>query len=154
MNLSSGETIPIIKKSQKNKANLTAETCHHYLALCAEDVEDCHTEFKTCPPIRPKANQDLLWKAIQDKTINMVVSDHSPATPGVKCLNYGKTRGDFLQAWPGVASLQFGNFVLLTIENIHMYIILLISSNLRLINILDTLPRIWFRTRGCLSCYV
>ncbi|XP_055912602.1 allantoinase [Eupeodes corollae] len=108
LNLSSGETIPIIKKSQKNKANLTAETCHHYLALCAEDVEDCHTEFKTCPPIRPKANQDLLWKAIQDKTINMVVSDHSPATPGVKCLNYGKTRGDFLQAWPGVASLQFG----------------------------------------------
>ncbi|XP_055846946.1 allantoinase, mitochondrial isoform X2 [Episyrphus balteatus] len=43
LNLSAAETIPIIEKSQKNKANLTAETCHHYLTLCAEDVEDCHT---------------------------------------------------------------------------------------------------------------
>lgn len=108
LNLSAGETIPIIEKSQKNKANLTAETCHHYLTLSSEEVEDCHTEFKTCPPIRTKANQEKLWKAIQDKTINMVVSHHSPATPGAKCLSYGRTRGDFINAWPGIGSLQFG----------------------------------------------
>ncbi|MGZ3458639.1 MAG: amidohydrolase family protein, partial [Archangium sp.] len=35
--------------------------------------------------------------------IDMVVSDHSPCTPGLKHLD----RGDFAAAWGGIASLQF-----------------------------------------------
>lgn len=34
----------------------------------------------------------------------MVVSDHSPCTPDLKLLD----RGDFMVAWGGVASVQFG----------------------------------------------
>lgn len=84
------------------------ETCHHYLSLAAEDIPDAHTEFKCCPPIREKSNQDILWEALLNKDIDLIVSDHSPATPGVKCLTYGKTRGDFIKAAGGISSLQFG----------------------------------------------
>lgn len=35
----------------------------------------------------------------------MVVSDHSPCTPDLKKLDFG----DFMQAWGGISSLQFGN---------------------------------------------
>ena len=36
--------------------------------------------------------------------IDLVASDHSPAPPALKCLD----RGDFLDAWGGIASLELG----------------------------------------------
>lgn len=108
VNLSSAECIPLIQKCKNAGGNLSVETCHHYLSLAAEDIPDAHTEFKCCPPIREKSNQDILWEALLNKDIDLIVSDHSPATPGVKCLTYGKTRGDFIKAAGGISSLQFG----------------------------------------------
>jgi len=52
--------------------------------------------------------QELLWSALRAGEIDMVVSDHSPCTPDLKCLD----RGDFTQAWGGIASLQFGRLSL------------------------------------------
>ncbi len=57
---------------------ITVETCPHFLTLTAEEVPDGATEFKCCPPIREAANQDALWQALADGTIDCVVSDHSP----------------------------------------------------------------------------
>ena len=48
--------------------------------------------------------QDALWAALVDGTIDIVVSDHSPAPPEVKLLD----TGDVAQAWGGIASVQFG----------------------------------------------
>lgn len=107
--MSTAEAIPIIRQSRLNGARLTVETCHHYLSLCAEEVPDAQTEFKCAPPIRDQANRAQLWQAILAEDINLVVSDHSPSTPGVKMLTYGKNRGDFLKAWGGISSVQFGN---------------------------------------------
>lgn len=72
-------------------------------------MPDASTEFKCAPPIRTKDNQNQLWQALKDKTLDMVVSDHSPSTPGMKLLIYGnKNRGNFLEAWGGISSVQFG----------------------------------------------
>jgi allantoinase len=80
------------------------ETCPHFLTLTAEEVPDGATEFKCCPPIREAANQDALWLALADGTIDCVVSDHSPSTIGLK----RKDTGDFAAAWGGISSLQLG----------------------------------------------
>jgi allantoinase len=80
-------------------ADVSVETCPHYLALAAEDVPDGATEFKCCPPIREAANRDRLWAALAAGDIDFVVSDHSPCTADLK-------RGDFTRAWGGIASLQ------------------------------------------------
>ena len=108
VHLSTSEAIPLIRESRTNGAQLTVETCHHYLSLCAEDVPDASTEYKCAPPIRGISNREKLWQGILDDDINLVVSDHSPSTPGVKMLIYGKNRGDFLKAWGGISSVQFG----------------------------------------------
>lgn len=113
MHLSASEAIPLIKQSRLNGAKLTVETCHHYLSLCAEEVPDAQTEFKCAPPIRDQKNREQLWAGILNGDINLVVSDHSPSTPGVKMLTYGKNRGDFLKAWGGISSVQFGNYIIL-----------------------------------------
>ncbi|XP_062140526.1 LOW QUALITY PROTEIN: allantoinase [Drosophila sulfurigaster albostrigata] len=109
MNLSCAAALPLLQQSQQRGAQLTAETCPHYLALCAEDIDDCHTEFKTWPPIRERSNQLPLWQALLQPAggaLQLIASDHSAATPGARCLTYGRQRGDFINAWPGISSLQ------------------------------------------------
>ncbi|KAG7189670.1 hypothetical protein KM043_017342 [Ampulex compressa] len=102
VHVSAAEVLELVKSAKSVDAPLTAETCHHYLTLCAEEIPEGATEFKCCPPIRNKANQDKLWNGIMTEIIDMVVSDHSP------CVSELKIRGDFLKAWGGISSLQFG----------------------------------------------
>lgn len=102
VHLSCAGTIPMITDAKNEGIPLTVETCPHYLTLAAEDVPAKATQFKCCPPIRNKANQDKLWAAVLDGTIDMVVSDHSPAPSELKCTE----TGDFMRAWGGIASLQ------------------------------------------------
>ncbi len=67
-------------------------------------MPDGATAFKCCPPVRDAANQDALWEGLLDGTLGCVVSDHSPATPELKC----PADGDFRAAWGGIASVQLG----------------------------------------------
>ncbi|XP_077054980.1 allantoinase, mitochondrial isoform X3 [Siphateles boraxobius] len=104
VHLSSAQPLELIRAARRAGAPLTVETTHHYLNLTAENIPARATQFKCCPPIRDTANRELLWSALKAGEIDMVVSDHSPCTPDLKCLD----RGDFTQAWGGISSLQFG----------------------------------------------
>uniref|UniRef100_A0A182Q5B8 allantoinase n=1 Tax=Anopheles farauti TaxID=69004 RepID=A0A182Q5B8_9DIPT len=108
VHLSSAQALPIVRQARAHGGRLTVETCHHYLALAAEDVPDARTEYKCCPPIRGRSNREQLWRAVRDGEIDLVVSDHSPSTPQMKLLTEGKRRGNFLEAWGGISSLQLG----------------------------------------------
>jgi len=100
---SSSDVLPLIKAARAEGLPLTVETCPHYLTFAAEEIPDGATEFKCCPPVRERENREKLWAALADGTIDMVVSDHSPCTPNLKLLE----TGDFLEAWGGIAALQF-----------------------------------------------
>nr|CAD7447235.1 unnamed protein product [Timema bartmani] len=104
VHLSAAEALPLVHAAKQQGALLTAETCHHYLTLAAEEVPNCATQYKCCPPVRGQLNRELLWKALYEGDLDMVVSDHSPCTPDLKKLE----QGDFLSAWGGISSLQFG----------------------------------------------
>jgi allantoinase len=104
VHLSSGSALPMLRTARADGLPITVETCPHYLCLTAEEVPDRATQFKCAPPIREAANRDLLWQGLADGVIDMVVSDHSPCIPGLKL----PERGDFLEAWGGIASLQLG----------------------------------------------
>nr|CAD7262227.1 unnamed protein product [Timema shepardi] len=173
VHLSAAEALPLVHAAKQQGALLTAETCHHYLTLAAEEVPNSATQYKCCPPVRGQPNrrvknnfgntthstphrdsnldlpivgspvycessaldraatkaevrnpkapwqihippdegvlyvvflQELLWKALYEGELDMVVSDHSPCTPDLKKLE----QGDFLSAWGGISSLQFG----------------------------------------------
>ncbi|HEY0406027.1 MAG TPA: allantoinase AllB, partial [Pyrinomonadaceae bacterium] len=100
---SSADALPLLRRAKAEGLALTAETCPHYLAFAAEEIADGATEFKCCPPIRERENQERLWEALDEGLIEMIVSDHSPCPPSLKL----KESGDFLQAWGGISSLQF-----------------------------------------------
>jgi allantoinase len=104
VHVSSAETLPLIRAAKRSGLPVTAETCPHYLTLCAEDVPDAATQFKCCPPVRDAANREALWDGLLDGTLDCIVSDHSPATAELKCPD----SGDFGAAWGGIAALQLG----------------------------------------------
>ncbi|MGC4983455.1 allantoinase AllB [Streptomyces sp. DT193] len=99
LHLSSSDALPLIAAAKADGVRITVETCPHYLTLTAEEVPDGASEFKCCPPIREAANQDLLWQALADGTIDCVVTDHSPSTADLKT-------DDFATAWGGISGLQ------------------------------------------------
>ncbi|MER7511699.1 allantoinase AllB [Streptomyces lavendulae] len=101
LHLSSASALPLIAAAKAEGVAVTVESCPHFLTLTAEEVPDGATEFKCCPPIREAANQDVLWDALADGTIDCIVSDHSPSTADLKT-------GDFATAWGGISSLQLG----------------------------------------------
>lgn len=103
VHLSSASSLPMIRAAKAEGLPLTVETCPHYLFFCAEDIPDGSPIFKCTPPIRERANNELLWEALKDGTIDFVVTDHSPATPELKKLDSGNLK----QAWGGIAGIQF-----------------------------------------------
>ena len=92
---------------------LTVETCPHYLTFAAEEIPAGATHHKCCPPARERENREKLWAALAEGTIYMVVSDHSPCTANLKLMEIG----DFMEAWGGISTLQFGLPVLWTQAN-------------------------------------
>ncbi len=100
---SSSDVLHLLKSAKAEGLPLTVETCPHYLTFAAEEIPDGATHFKCCPPVRERENREKLWDALKDGTIDMVVSDHSPCTANLKLME----EGDFLEAWGGIAALQF-----------------------------------------------
>jgi allantoinase len=104
LHLSSAEALGELRAAREAGVDVSVETCPHYLTLDAETVPDGATQFKCCPPIRERGNQDELWAGLAAGVIDQIVSDHSPCTAELKRLD----SGDFADAWGGIASLQLG----------------------------------------------
>jgi allantoinase len=104
VHLSSAQQIELLADAKRDGLPLTVETCPHYLFFSSESIPDGATEFKCAPPIRDKENREKLWEGLKNGTIDCIVSDHSPCPPEMKA----KGEGDFMKAWGGIASLQFG----------------------------------------------
>ena len=104
VHLSSAGGVDLIRRAKADGVPITAETCPHYLVFDAEDIPDGSPQYKCCPPIRGRADQEALWAGLADGTIDIVVSDHSPSTAELKLLDVG----DLGLAWGGIGGLQFG----------------------------------------------
>ncbi len=102
VHLASADAVAALHDARARGVPVTVETCPHYLTFAAEDIKDGDTAFKCAPPIRERAHRERLWKALGDGDIDLVVTDHSPAPPSLKCLD----TGDFAAAWGGIASLE------------------------------------------------
>ncbi len=104
LHLSSAAALPALRAARAEGLPITVETCPHYLTFAQEQIPDGATAFKCCPPIRSDANREALWQALVDGDIDIVVTDHSPATVELKTAG----DGDFQVAWGGIAGLQTG----------------------------------------------
>jgi len=102
VHVASAAALDVIRSARCEGLPLTAETCPHYLTFAAGEIPDGATEFKCAPPIRDAAAREALWQALEDGTLDLIATDHSPAPAALK------GAGDFVEAWGGIASLELG----------------------------------------------
>jgi allantoinase len=127
VHLSTAKALPLIAAAKHEGLPVTVETCPHYLHCAAEDIPNGATLFKCAPPIRTRANRELLWTALVDGAIDLIATDHSPcppemkrltpSTPGEEAGRLGSGRlasGRFDEAWGGIPSLSTAVSVLWT----------------------------------------
>jgi allantoinase len=110
VHVASGAALEALAKARAAGLPFTAETCPHYLTFAAEEIADGATELKCAPPLRGRAERERLWRALADRELDLVASDHSPSPPALK----RRESGDFLAAWGGIASLQIARSALWT----------------------------------------
>lgn len=79
---------------------LTAETCIQYLTFCDADYESLGSRIKCNPAIKSAADRSALRKALKDKIIDTIASDHAPHLLSEKA-------GDALKAPSGMPNMQF-----------------------------------------------
>jgi allantoinase len=104
VHLSSAGSLSLLRRAKDEGLPISVETCPHYLCIDAEAIADGATQFKCAPPIREHDNREALWRGLFDGVIDFVITDHSPCLPALKLPD----RGDFMEAWGGIASLQLG----------------------------------------------
>jgi len=110
LHVSSPRGVDAARRARAAGADVTMETCPHYLTLTEEDVVRLGPVAKCAPPLRGAAEVDGLWERVADGAVDMVVSDHSPAPPAIKAA----PGGDFFAAWGGISGAQSTLAVLLT----------------------------------------
>ena len=117
VHLSTREVPPVIRHFRElDKAPLYAETCPHYLTLTNEALLAQGPVAKCGPPLRAKEDNDALWEALADGTINVVASDSCGYTRAQKFTggqSAGGTSGDvpetldIFQASYGLNTIEF-----------------------------------------------
>lgn len=67
---------------------ITAEACPHHLFFSVDDYERLGTRIQMNPSIKTAADQEALWQALGDGTIQVVATDHAPHTLEEKAAPY------------------------------------------------------------------
>ena len=76
--VTSSRALHPIRNAQAEGLRVFAETCPQYLTLTERIIDERGALAKIGPPIRSQADQDALWVALRDGTLQVVASDHAP----------------------------------------------------------------------------
>jgi len=92
VHLSAGDAMDEVRRARERGQAVFAETCPQYLYLSYDDYERPGFEgakFVMSPPLRPKGNEERLWKGLVRNDLQVVSTDHcsfcmkaTPSKPG------------------------------------------------------------------------
>ncbi|MEK4511833.1 dihydroorotase [Paenibacillus sp. FSL K6-2524] len=76
--VSTEQSIRLIRQAKSIGIHVTAEVCPHHLILSEEDIPGMDANWKMNPPLRSKRDVEACIEALEDGTIDIVVTDHAP----------------------------------------------------------------------------
>ncbi|MCA1293076.1 dihydroorotase [Paenibacillus sp. alder61] len=76
--VSTEQSIRLIRQAKQIGINVTAEVCPHHLILAEEDIPGLDANWKMNPPLRSRRDVEACIEALEDGTIDIVVTDHAP----------------------------------------------------------------------------
>lgn len=77
-NISTKQSVKLIKEAKKKGLNITADVNSYHLLLSEEELLDFESDFKVMPPLRTKEDIKALINGLKDGTIDAICSDHTP----------------------------------------------------------------------------
>lgn len=81
VHISTSEAIKLIENAKKQGMKVYAETCPHYLLLddsCYKGDFFETAKYVLSPPLRKTTDNEALWQAIENGTIDTIATDHCP----------------------------------------------------------------------------
>jgi allantoinase len=100
VHVSSAEGVALLTDAKKRGADVSCETCPHYLILTENDTLKLGAVAKCAPPLRPASVRDALWERVVAGEITTIGSDHSPSPPDMK------RDTNFFKVWGGISGVQ------------------------------------------------
>ncbi len=76
--VSTAKAVQLIKEAKKQGLNVTADITSHQLAFDDSVVQSFDTRYKVFPPFRSSEDVAALLQGLKEKTIDCIVSDHTP----------------------------------------------------------------------------
>ncbi len=86
VHITSAWALEYLRFAQRRGVPISGETCPHYLLFDDQDFMRHGTWAKIAPPLRSRADQEALWQALRDGTLDFIASDHAPFLPHEKDL--------------------------------------------------------------------
>jgi dihydroorotase len=99
MHVSSAGSIELVRRAKTRGVRVTAEICPHHFSLTDESLRTFDARFKTNPPLRGPMHLQACIEGLQDGTIDVICSGHSP-------LAAEKTMREFDQAPFGASGIE------------------------------------------------
>jgi len=88
--ISSEKTVSVIKKAKNEGKIFTVGVSINNLSLNENDIGDFRTFLKLSPPLRTENDRQSLVEAVNDGTIDVIVSDHKPEDEESKRLTFSQ----------------------------------------------------------------
>jgi allantoinase len=101
VHISSGRGVAAALEARSLGADISLETCPHYLLFTEEDLLRIGALAKCTPPLRCHAERDALRESVLRGEVDVIGSDHSPCPPEMK------QRESFFEIWGGIAGVQW-----------------------------------------------
>ncbi|GIQ67931.1 dihydroorotase [Xylanibacillus composti] len=76
--VSTEQSVRLIRQAKQVGVKVTAEVCPHHLLLSDEDIPGMDANWKMNPPLRSPRDVKAMIEALEDGTIDMIVTDHAP----------------------------------------------------------------------------
>lgn len=98
LHVSTSQEIELIREAKEQGLCVYCEVTPHHLFLSTKAYDSLGTKVQVNPPLREQMHSKALWKAIREKAVDTIGSDHAPHTIEEKSADYPKA----LSGVPGI----------------------------------------------------
>ena len=119
--ISCKSSVDLIRQAKNKGLNISCSVAIHNLIFNDEKLKDFDTRYKVLPPLRTELDRKALVKGVEDGTIDLVTSDHSP-------IDVDHKKMDIDNAQYGTIGLESFFGALLTLFNLDKTIDIMTSG--------------------------
>jgi allantoinase len=101
--MSTAQGVRLVKRAKKMHANITVETCPHYLTFTGmKDMKKLGPYLKVNPSLKTARDVQALWISLRNGIVDLVTSEHAPGERSEKEVGWN----DIWKAWGGIPTIE------------------------------------------------